>query len=59
MVKVSRPRADRKMIHCLKTHQNTDCIARTARNVLICRAFVRSVLPKVYRPLVDPYRPPS
>jgi len=48
------------MISYHKTPQNTDRIARTVFNVAVCRAFLRSVLSIVYRPLskVPPaYRP--
>jgi hypothetical protein len=43
----------------LKTQQYTDRIARTARNVAICRTFLRAALllviacPEKYRPQID------
>jgi hypothetical protein len=51
------PREDRAPIHYRKTRQNTDRIARNTVNVLVCRAFLRSVLTMVHRPLMDRYRP--
>ena len=44
--------------HYHRIQKNTDRIARIARNVVICRAFLRSVHSVVYRPLMEYYRPP-
>jgi hypothetical protein len=40
----------RRMISYPKIQQNTARSARTAMNVVICKAFLRSVLSIVYRP---------
>jgi hypothetical protein len=47
------------MISYHRILQNTDRIARTARNVAFCKTFVRAVLSIVYRPPWDGYRPLS
>ncbi len=47
------------MIRYYETHQSTDRIARIVINVLICRAFLRSVYGVVYRPVMGHYRPQS
>ncbi len=44
------------MIRYYETHQSTD---RIVINVLICRAFLRSVYGVVYRPVMGHYRPQS
>ena len=59
MVEVSRWGSAKRTIYCRNAQQNTARIARTAMNVAICRAFLRSVLVMLYRPLMDRYRPPS
>ena len=41
------------------TKQDTARFARTVGDVLICRAFLWSVLGMVYRPRVDYHRPPA
>ena len=66
MVEVSRSGAARRTIFCHNIRQNSARIARTARNVVICRAYLRSVLLRVidrhgmdtdrhikYRPRID------
>ena len=52
MVEVSRSGAARRMISRHKIQQNTDRIARAARNADVCRTFLRAVLLGV----IDPQR---
>ena len=51
--------AQRTMPHPREMPQSSDRIARIAGNVVVCRAFLRSVLVVLCRPLIDRYRPPS
>jgi hypothetical protein len=46
------------MPHPREMPQSTDRIIRIAGNVVVCRAFLRSVSVMLYRPLSDRYRPP-